>query len=355
MAGLSVAALGWGAALGLLAPAANAATAQASSADYDSTATAALGGLTVPVAPDSALSVTAVTKPGGSDSPQQAGLGADKVLPTLRSVPGAGAALAAALKAANPGSTQLAEVQATSSHSGTSTACASLLSADCGPGQARPLVLRLSLSDLTSGLSALPLSSVTRQLPDPLADYSVVVTISGPQATCSAGPAGSGRLASADSAARATVDLQDKGRSLLPAGAAPVTSGSVLASLLAAAKNSPLNPVLSAVSAATPLTVTATEGSRSASGSVATATTGQVGLTSGTVRLLNFRSATVSCGANRPASDPYVPSGVDIEVGGTGSMNHPDGLNANSALQGLTDEGQPLAVIPMTTLYTPLP
>lgn len=353
IASLSFAALGLLAPVAL-APVAGAATAQAGSANYDSKATAAIGGLVVPVAPDSALSVTAVTQPGGSDSPQQAGLGAGKVLPALKSAPGAGAALIAALKAANPGGTQLAEVQATSDHYGHSTACASLLSADCGPGQARPLTLRLGLSDLTSGLSALPLAGLTRELPDPLADYSVVVTIAGPQATCTAGPAGSGQLASADTAARATVDLQDKGKSLLPAGAAPVTHGSVLRSLLGAVQNAPLDSALSAVTEATPLTLNVSEGSRSASGSTATATTGRVALTSGTVRLLDLKSATVSCGGNTVDPHPYTPSDVDNadSVAGTGSMNYPDGLvNTDPALQGLTNERQPLGPVSVPSIW----
>lgn len=357
IAGLSVAALGWGAALGLMAPSANAASSAASSANYDSKATATMGGVTVPVAPDSALSVTAIAQPGAGNSPQEAGLGADKVLPTLKNAPGAGAALAAALKAAGPGSTQLASVTAAAGHSGTSTACATVLSADCAPGgRARPLVLRLGLSDLTAGLGALPLSNATRQLPDPLADYSVVLTIHGPRATCSAGPAGSGQLSAASSLAGASVDLDDKGKSVLPSGAAPLTNGSVLTTLLGAAKNSPLNPVLSALTAATPLTVTLNQGSHSVSGSTATASTGQVGVTSGAVKLLDIRSATVTCGANRPAADSYIPSGVDRPVAGTGSDNAPSGLNNQPGLQDLTDEGQPLvpSIAPMPTLYTPL-
>lgn len=359
IAGLSVAALGWGAALGFMAPSANAASSVAGSASYDSKASATMGGASVPDVPNSALSVTAIAQPGSSNSPQLAGLGADKVLPTLKSAPGLGAALASALRAANPGSAQLAEVKATAAHSGTSTACATVLSADCAPGRAKPLVLRLGLPGLTSalGASALSLPSVTRQLPDPLADYSVVLTIDGPRATCSAGPAGSGQFRSASTVAGATVDLQDKGKSVLPAGATPLTGGSVFTSLLSAARNSPLNAVLSAVSSATPLTVTLSPGSHTASGSAATATTGQVGLASGTVNLLDVRSATVTCGANTPDADPYNPSGVDKPVAGTGSFNAPSGLSSEvPALQSLTDEGQPLGpsmdVLP--TLYTPL-
>lgn len=349
MAGLSIAALGWGAALGFAAPSANAATSAASPANYDSKATATMGGVSVPDVPNSALSVTAISQPGATNSPQQAGLGSDKVLPTLTSTPGLGAALAGALKAANPGSAQLAEVTATASHSGTSTGCAAILSADCAPGQAKPLVLRLGLSGLTSalGASALPLSNVTRQLPDPLADYSVVVTIDGPRATCSAGPAGSGQLESASSVAGATVDLQDNGKSVLPTGAAPVRNGSVFTALQGAAKNSPLSAVLSAVSSATPLTVALSPGSHSASGSAATATTGRVSLADGTVNLLDLRSATVTCGANTPDADPYNPSGVDKPVAGTGSFNAPSGMNSEVPLiLGLTNETQLLAPQP---------
>lgn len=330
--------LGWGAALGLLAPNASAATSQGRPVHHNSVATATTGGVSVPDVPNSALSVTAVAKPDVANSPQRTHLGSDKVLSALQSVPGPGAALAAALKAANPTGTQLSELEATAvSQSGTSTACASLLSADCAPGQARPEVLRLGLSGLTAGLSALTHSSVARQLPDPLANYSVVLTIAGPQATCSAGPTGSGQFSAASSLADATVDLQDNGRSVLPAGAAPLTDGSVFTTLQHAIKSSPLNAVLSAVTAATPLTVTLSPGSHSESGSTATASTGQVTFTSGTVPLLDIRAATVTCGPNTTVSDPYVSHTYD-GVAGTGTPEAPTSSLTSDlpALQGLT-------------------
>lgn len=357
IAGLGVAVLGWGAVLGMLPAGANAASTQASSANYDSTATATMGGLLVPDIQDSGLSVTAVAAPGASNSPQQAGLGIAKVLPTLKSVPALGPVIASALQAANPSGSQLADTVATASHSGTSTACATILSGDCTPsGQAKPLVLRLGLSALTAaaGKAQLPIVS---QLPDPLADYSIALTIHGPEATCSAGPAGSGEVKSATSLADVTVDLQDKGKSVLPKGAVPLVRGSALATLLGASKTSPLNSLISALTAATPLTVTVSPGSHSSTASTATASTGRVGLMSGTVNLLDVRSATVTCGRNTVDSDPYIPGPMANHVAGTGANDQPAGLNSTTGFSNLTDEGQSLplgpSMITLPTLYTP--
>ena len=367
MAGFGIAALGCGAALGILAPSANAASVQARSANYDSNATATAGNVTVPDIQDSLISVTASARPGSGTAPRQAGLSTGRVASTLKLAPGLGPVLASALRAANPGNAALASVSATATHGGDSAACASVFSADCtAAGQDRPLVLRLGLSDLTAAAGAaasrndnvLPGVSVP-SLPN-ANDYSIVLSVHGPRAACSAGPAGTGRLSASASLASATVDLQDDGKSVLPRGPVPLANGNVVGTVLGLQASSPLQKLLSAVNAAVPLTVTFGPGSHGTSPKgTATATAGHVRVGSSTGSLLDFKPATVSCGANTRDGGTYGPSGpesepVSADIGGSVPDSVADEV---PALHNLTSGTGPLgpSVVPLPTLYAPLP
>lgn len=328
----SVAVIGWGAALAALAPSAGATSGQASSASYDSTATATVGEVNIAGTDQSLLTTTATS----GDSPKSANIGSGQVLSALRGVPTLGSAINVTFQHANPGHTDLVSESATASPDGTSTACAAILSADC---TTRPmsLIVKLGLTDLTSALDGTPLVGLIKQLPDPLGAYEVALTLNGPRASCSAGPAGSGDVSATDNPAGASLDIRANGKSVLPNGPVAVSGGDVFAQVLSAVKGSPVTPLLQALTSKAPLTLTLDPNSRKyTSGSKATATAGELGLSSGGTTIFDVKAATVSCGANTEAAGatpaPSSPSGSSPSTGSTSGEKPLSGIQ--------TDEGR---------------
>lgn len=340
----SVAVIGWGAALAALAPSAGAASGQASSANYDSTATATVGEVNIAGTDQSLLTTTATS----GDSPKSASIGSGQVLSALQGVPTLGSALSVAFQNANPGHTDLVSESATASPDGTSTACAAVLSADC---TTRPmsLIVKLGLTDLTSALSGTPLAGLVKQLPDPLGEYAVVLTLNGPRASCSAGPAGSGDVSATDNPAGASLDIRANGQSVLPNGPVALSGGDVFSQVLTAEKASPLSPLLQMLTIKAPLTLTLDPNSRKyTSGSKATATTGELGLSSGGTTIFDVKTATVTCGANTEvagATPAPSPAGSSPSTSSSTSGEEP--------LSGIqTDEGR--SAIPAAKSYLAL-
>jgi hypothetical protein len=362
--GSSVAVAG-SAALAAFTPSAGATTGQASSARYNSTATATVGSVDIDGNTQSLLTTTATS----GDSPHSASIGSGQVLSALRGVPALGPALVTAFGKANPGGTDLVTESATASPDGTSTACAAILAADCTT-KPMSLVLNLGLGDLpaasspssstssSSGGSGNPVSSVLGQVGqavgkvtgrssqaasqksqaqagkggDPL-DYSLTLTINGPRASCGAGPAGSGDLSATDNPAGATVDLLANGKSVLSGGQPiSVSGGDIFKQLLAAAGGAQVGTLLSGLEGKAPLALTLDPNSRKyTSGSKATATVGEVGLSSGGTTIFDVKAATVTCGPNAQAATTSTSS----------STMPPDGTSAEKPLTGIqTDEGR---------------
>jgi hypothetical protein len=362
--GSSVAVAG-SAALAAFAPSAGAAAGQASSARYDSTATATVGSVDIDGNTQSLLAATATS----GDSPHSASIGSGQVLSAVQGVPTLGPALATAFEKANPGGTDLVTESATASPDGTSTACAAILAADCTT-KPMSLVLNLGLGDLpavsspsssstssSAGGSGNPVSSVLGQVgqavgkvtghssqasstsqatqagkgSSPL-DYTLRLTINGPRASCSAGPAGSGDLSATDNPAGATVDLVANGKSVLPGGPIAVSGGSIVQQLLDSVGGTPVSSLLSGLESKAPLALTLDPNSRKyISGSKATATAGEVGLSSGGTTIFDVKAATVTCGPNTQAATTSTSS----------STMPPAGTSAEKPLTGIqTDEGR---------------
>jgi hypothetical protein len=357
---------------------------------YNSTASAEAGAVTIAgnVVPVPDNSVTATT----GDSPASASLGLSTLESALSSTP-----LAGALVKAAPAGANLVTEAASASADGDSAACAGFLAGNCAPGHAQAITISLSLADLPgltppaspsagspgsggstsksplSGLipsgvptslpkslpkSLLPTSLLPTSLPtslpviggkglsapmsnsaasaQPLPDltgYALVLTISGPEASCTAGPAGS-------SGSRFTAS-----QSLASVGAAIEDNGKVIASSsqLTGSLNNILNqvPVPSQLSSllggvttlpASPIHVTINPGSTSGvgSGPVTTATAGEIGLSVNGTSVLDVVGAKATCGPNKPATTTAVTGtapehplggGIQTDEGRSGSGN----------------------------------
>ncbi|HEX6450099.1 MAG TPA: hypothetical protein VF060_11630 [Trebonia sp.] len=341
--GSSVAVIGWAAALAALAPSAGATPGQASSANYDSTATAKVGEVNIAGTDQSLLTTTATS----GDSPKSASIGSGQVLSALKGVPSLGSALAAAFQQANSGNTDLVSESATASHDGTSTACAAILSADC---TTRPMSLsvKLGLTDLTSALNGSPLAGLIKQLPDSVDAYTVVLTLNGPWASCSAGPAGSGDVSATDNPGGASLDIRANGKSALPNGPVALSGGAVFSQVLTAVKGSPVTPLLQMLTSKASLTLTLNPTSRKyTSGSTATATADEIGLSSGGTTIFDVKLATVTCGPNTEAAGATPAPGPSESSPSTGSTS---GEKPLSEIQ--TDEGR--SSIPAAQSYLAL-
>lgn len=315
-----IAFLGFGGALGAAAVFLPASAADASGT-YNSTASAEVGavtaaGATVPV-PDSAVSAQT------GSGPQSTSVGFGMVEDEL----GDGS-LRGAIETAAPDGANLLTASADARADGRSSACAAILAGDCGDGQATPLTVSLSLADvpaITGLLSGVGVQSPvggpadTRAAAESggsgtggasgagsgaLAGIKVVLSITGPEASCTAGPAGSGSGFSAtQSLASVTADVQDNGKSILPGGPVQVHSGDVLSQLQVPAL---LRTALGGVDTLPPgiLSMSMTPGSTSGSGGpVATASTGDLGLNVEGAQILDVATAQVTCGPDQPGPE----------------------------------------------------
>lgn len=345
-----IACLGFGGALGAAAVFLPAVTAGASGT-YNSTASAEVGavtaaGATVPV-PNS--SVSAQTGTG----PQSTSVGFGLVEDQLGS-----GSLRGALETAAPDGANLLTASADAGADGRSSACAAILAGDCGDGPARPLTVSLSLADVPAIADLLSGVGVQSPVGGPgnpsaaaesggsgtsgagsgaLAGVKVVLSITGPEASCTAGPAGSGSGFSATQRlASATVDVQDNGKSILPGGPVRVHSGDVLSQFPVPAL---LRTALGGIDTLPPgiLSMSMSPGSASGSGGpVATASTGDLGLTVEGAQVLDVATAQVRCGPDKPGP-------ADGDTSPAGSATSPSGTAApaGAALGGSVAE-QPL-------------
>jgi hypothetical protein len=143
----------------------------------------------------------------------------------------------------------------------------------------------------------------------PLTGYSVVLTLSGPEAACTAGAPGSaaGNFTATQSLATASVDIENNGKSILPDGPVQLSLGNVLSQVVSKLPANPLSSVLSefpSALASSPLGVTIDPGSTSGvgKGPETTATAGELDLTAAGTPVLDIAGAKVTCGENQQAA-----------------------------------------------------
>lgn len=311
-----------GAALGALAPTASAAPEASSSHVSSSSGSAAnvtIGGNTVQLA-------KAAAYPGSS--PKSASIGTSQLLPVLQGVPVIGQALASAVQTANPGGTDVVTVSAVANSDGKSNAAATLLGGDPGGGTAHALKINLSLADLG-------VTNLTGALSG-ISDLSLLITLNGPTATCSAGPNGTG-MSAQNTPLDATAVLESGGK---PVGQPIALHGGEIFDQLSGLG-------LPAITSGASLGLSVSGGSRNVSNGVAQATAANVGLSSGGSTLLNIQGAHVTCGPNS-ASGGTGPGGTGPGGTGPGGTGTGTGVgtgtgpssNGETPLTGVqTDEG----------------
>lgn len=293
------------AALAALAPAAGAA------GSYQSTATGRSGQVTINTTVLQAITETAT--PG--NSPKTGSIGSGQVLSALQGVPTAGPALVSAFQNANPGGTDL--VTASANADGSSAACAQVLGSDCtASGQPHPLVIKLGLSDL-------PATQLTSSLGN-LTGASLVLTITGPQATCATGPGGSNPTANDSQPTVVATVLTASGSQVGPA--IRLGSGQIFGQLGSIG--------LPSLASQIPLALTITPGSTSVGSGSASATAAEVGLSASGSNLFDIKSASASCGPSTPGSS--VPGTGPGAPGGSSPST-----TGEKPLKGIgTDEGR---------------
>jgi len=370
---------GIGVAVGAVAVAvpASAASAASGGTTYHSTATATAGyvsvaGNQVPV-PDN--TVTAAD----GDSPQSASLGLDALESALPGSP-----LGSSVRMAVPSGANLVTETATAQSDGMSSACAGFLAGDCASGGPQPITISLGLADLpglnvpsasnasSSGSSSSGSSSPGSSsslgstlsglvpsglLPsgqpgggssssssssgssgsgsgsNPLAGFQIVLTLSGPEAACTAGPPGSSgaNFTATQNLASASLDILDNGKSILPGGPVKLSTGNILSQIPMPSQLSQLLGGLPTLPAS-PLNLTINPGSTSGvgSGPVTTATAGELGLSVNGTQVLNVVSAKATCGPDNAAagttttktsSETPLGGGIQTDEGRSGSSD----------------------------------
>lgn len=336
---------------------ASAAGAAAAGTTYNSTATATAGSVSVGGNPVPVPGNT-VTATDGS-SPQSASLGLSALESALPSNP-----FGSALRKALPTGANLVTETATAQSDGMSSACAGFLAGDCASGKPQPITLSLSLADLpglsaggsgpntsSSGSTGSKMQSPIGQLgskvrsilpgadgstpstpaakspgspspgSNPLAGYRIVLTLSGPEAACTAGPPGSsgGNFTATQSLASASLDILNHGKSVLPNGPLKLSAGEVLSQLHQVPLPSQLRQALGSVPSS-PLGLTINPGSTSGAGSgpVTTATAGELALSVNGTQVLDVVGAKATCGPNKKAAGtaPAKTTKSEVPLGG---------------------------------------
>jgi hypothetical protein len=165
----------------------------------------------------------------------------------------------------------------------------------------------------------------------PDTDFQVVLTISGPEAACTAGPPGSAasNFTAAQSLAAVTLDIRNSdGTSVLPGGKpVSLTTGSALSQLplSSLSSNSTLSTLTSSLTSVlqqSPIDVTINPGSTSGAGSGpgTSATAGELGLSIGGTQVLNVTGAKAVCGPNNAAAaavtKPATKTSTETPLGG---------------------------------------
>jgi hypothetical protein len=159
----------------------------------------------------------------------------------------------------------------------------------------------------------------------PLTGLSIVLSLSGPEAACTAGPPGSaaGNFTATQSLATASLDVENNGKSLLPNGPIQLSSGNILGQLMSKLPSGNLlSSVMSLIPAsalsASPIGLTIDPGSTSGAGAgpETTATAGELALTTDGTPVLDIAGAKATCGANqRAATVATAPSPTPSVVG----------------------------------------
>jgi hypothetical protein len=205
------------------------------------------------------------------------------------------------------------------SRAGTSDACSAVATGGCGAGTARPLTVDLSLATILKQFGgSLPIGS----LPVGLGQDSVVLSLTGPAAACTAGPAGGpgSSFTATQTSASGTVDIRDANGSVI-GGARQIRGSDVLSGLAGG--------VLGTVLDAIPIKLAYTPGSTSGagSGSQSKAVAGKLALDVGNMSALSLVGGAVSCGANQAAPAQNVssssPAGQSAPGGSTTSGSLP--------------------------------
>jgi hypothetical protein len=165
----------------------------------------------------------------------------------------------------------------------------------------------------------------------PAADYQVVLTISGPEAACTAGPPGSAasNFTATQNLAAVTLDIHNgDGTSVLPGGKPiSLTTGSALSQLPlgSLSSNSTLSTLTSSLTSVlqqSPIDVTINPGSTSGAGSGpgTSATAGELGLSIGGTQVLDVTGAKAVCGPDNAAAaavtKPATKTSSETPLGG---------------------------------------
>lgn len=276
IAGSSVVVAG-SAAFAALAPAAGAAS------QFNSTATAKSGAVSVGGQQLTAQQVTATPATGDQS----------KAVP-----PDGTSSVSSALGQVIPSSvaqfsgSNLMAVTASATPDGTSHACAAVLAASCNQGEGAPLTYTVPLASLGNILKIAGLD---------VGQDTLKLTVNGPTASCSAGPSGAS-LVSQDTPAAVQAEIDDANGTV----GTPVDlkSGDILSQLSGV---SALTSILSGLTQGLNLTIT--QGSRQTTNGAASASTGELGLSAGSTSVFDLKGGTVSCGPNNPipGSTPTPP------------------------------------------------
>lgn len=276
IAGSSVVVAG-SAAFAALAPAAGAAS------QFNSTATAKSGNVTIGDQSLPAQSVTATPATGNQS----------KAVP-----PDGTSSVSSALGQAIPGSvaqfsgSNLMAVTASATPDGKSNACAAVLAASCNQGEGAPLTYTVPLASLGNILKIAGLDA---------SQDTLKLTVNGPTASCSAGPSGAS-LVSQDTPAAVQAEIDDANGTV----GTPVDlkSGDILSQLSGVPA---LTSILSGLTQGLNLTIK--QGSHQTANGAALASTGELGLSAGSTSVFDLKGGTVSCGPNNPipGSTPTPP------------------------------------------------
>jgi hypothetical protein len=313
---------------------------------YNSVATAMsgrviVGGQQVPV-PNAII--TAKT----GDSPKAAALGAGQAESALSGVPALGQDVIDSMKTANDSGTNVVIEKTVASADGTSSACAGFLSGDCdATGSSVPVQLNLGAADLLTPdvVSQLPepVKSIVIGLEKTLNTYDIVLIVSGPRATCTAGPSGGdgSSFTATQNLATAAVDVRQNGKSVIPGGPISLRSGDVLSQVPASKLTGPLSTILGVLpNGLLNLTITPGYTAESGKGPQTTGTAGELGLTAEGTRLLYLKGAQAVCGPNEMAAAtapaPSPSSTAPAGAGSSGSSSPEEPLGGGIQ----TDEGR---------------
>jgi hypothetical protein len=342
--------LGLGIASGtvLIVPAVFANAASAASPDYNSTASATPGYVAV-----AGTSVTRSSTVTATDTNSSQG--------TSTGTP-SGTPLPGGLGSIVPSQADLVSTKADASPAGTSDACSTVASGGCGAGTAQPLTVDLSLATILKQFGgSLPIGS----LPVGLGQDSVVLSLTGPAAACTAGPTGGpgNGFTATQTPASGTVDIRN-GSSSAIGGARQISGGDVLSGLTTGGM---LGTVLQAIPA-NAVTLTYTPGSTSGAGAgpQSKAAAGKLALSVGKTSALSLVGGTVSCGSNQEAPAQNVssssPAGQSVPGGSTTSGSQPvtgsggsSSTSSEKSLSGIqSDEGRYVPASSDTPLWAGL-